>query len=173
MGNVSSPELTARGYEPPRNVQFSVFLDNRVGKLLDLLRVFEDQQVTLAGLSVMEATDHAVIRVLSSRAELTRRLLQRHCLPFSEADVLAVELGQGKTLPEMCYTLLAAELSIRYAYPLIVQPRRLPVIALYCDDLVFAAHLLRRKMFTLLAENDLGGNATGGTAGNPTRPTDE
>lgn len=153
------------GYEPPRNTQFGVFLDNRVGKLLELVQTFQGQQATLAGLSVVDATDHAVVRVLTSRAELTRRLLTRRNLPFSEAEVLAVELSQGKTLPELCRTLLGAELNIHYAYPLLVQPRRLPVIALHTDDLLLSAQLLRRKLFTLLAENDLGDNATGGSEG--------
>ena len=57
--------------------------------------------------------------MLTSHGDLARRLLQRHQLPFSEVGVLAVELGEGKTLAEMCRALLAAELSIHYAYPLI------------------------------------------------------
>ena len=35
--NPSSEAPTARGFEAPRNTQFSVFLDNRVGRLRDLL----------------------------------------------------------------------------------------------------------------------------------------
>lgn len=161
------------GYEPPRNTQFSVFLDNRVGKLLDLVQVFHNQQAVLAGLSVVDATDHAVVRLLTSRADLSRRLLKRHQLPFSEAEILAVELGHGKTLAELCRTLLGAELNIYYAYPLLIQPRGLPVIALHTDDLLLSAQLLRRKLFTLLAENDLGDNASHGTEGNPNFPTPE
>ena len=173
MSQASVNDQVSYGYEPPRNTQFSVFLDNRVGKLLDLVQVFHGQHATIAGLSVVDATDHAVVRLLTSRAELARRLLGRRNLPFSEAEVLAVELGQGKTLPQLCRTLLGAEVNIHYAYPLLVQPRGLPVIALHTDDLLLSAQLLRRKLFTLLAENDLGENASFGTGGNPNFPTDE
>ena len=165
MSQAPISEQISYGYEPPRNTQFSVFLDMRVGKLLDLVQTFHGQHASLVGLSVVDATDHAVVRVLTSRADLARRLLTRRNLPFSEAEVLAVELSGGKTLPELCRTLLGAELNIHYAYPLLVQPRRLPVIALHTDDLILSAQLLRRKMFTLLAENDLGDNATGGIEG--------
>ncbi|MEX0745961.1 MAG: hypothetical protein WD118_10215 [Phycisphaeraceae bacterium] len=161
-----APETT-HGFEPPRNTQFSVFLNNRVGQLLDLVRTFDGQAATLAGFSVVDSADHAVVRILTSRAELTRRLLLRKLMPFSEAEVLAVELGQGRSLPQLCQCLLAAEVNIHYAYPLIVQPRGLPVIAVYTDDLLLSSHLLRRKLFTLLAENDLGENRSFGTPGAP------
>ncbi len=171
MSQASVNDQIAYGYEPPRNVQFSVFLDNRVGKLLDLVQVFQGQHVCIAGLSVMDATDHAVVRLLTSRSELRRRLLTRRDFPFSEAEVLAVELGRGRTLPELCRTLLGAEVNIQYAYPLLVQPRRLPAVVLHTDDLVLSAQLLRRKLFTLLAENDLGDNASQGPESEPNPPT--
>ncbi len=161
----------AGAFEPPRNRQFSVFLDNRVGKLLDLLEIFEGQMLALAGLSVLDSANHAVVRVLTSNADLARRLLGRHDLPFSECDVLAVELGEGRGLAMMSRLLLAAELNIHYAYPLLVRPRGLPAIVLACDDPVLAGQILRRKHFTLLAENDMGDNASRSTPGGPTEPT--
>ena len=88
------------GYEPPRNTQFSVFLDNRVGRLLDLLEVFDGH--ALAGLTVVDSADHAVVRVLTARAELASRLLQRHGLAFSESEVLAVKMSRDKTLTALC-----------------------------------------------------------------------
>lgn len=162
-----------RGFEPPRNCQFGVFLDNRVGKLLDLLSLFDNDSLTLAALSVAEASDHAVVRMVTSNAALARRQLQRKSLPFSETDVLVVELGQGQTLKQMCRALVAAELSIDYAYPLLVRPRGLPAIVLHGDDLVLAGQILRRKLFTLLGENDLGENRSHGTPGTPNDPGPE
>ncbi|MEX0886266.1 MAG: hypothetical protein WD009_07495 [Phycisphaeraceae bacterium] len=173
MAQAPVSDQTTFGFEPPRNTQFSVFLTNRVGQLLDLVEVFDNQTVVLAGLSVVDSTDHAVVRILTSRAELTRRLLARHELPASEAEVLVVELGQGRTLAGICESLLVAEVNIHYGYPLLVHPRGLPTIALHTDDILLSGHILRRKHFTLLGENDLGGNASRGTPGTPNRPTPE
>ncbi|MEX0652514.1 MAG: hypothetical protein WDZ31_04630 [Phycisphaeraceae bacterium] len=170
MSTASVSQEVTRGFEPPRNTQFSVFLNNRVGQLLDLVRIFDGQASILAGLSVIDSADHAVVRILTSRAELTRRLLLRRGLPFSEAEVLAVELDQDRTLAHLCQSLLAAEVNIYYAYPLIVQPRGRAVIAVYTDDLLLSAQLLRRKLFTLLAENDLGENRSFGPPGSPNCP---
>jgi hypothetical protein len=171
MSQIPVETPTARGYQPPVNTQFSVFLDNRVGRLMDLLEIFENaSQITLAGLSVVDSADHAVVRLLTSREELARRLLNRCEHTFSEIDVIAVEIGDNQTLVNVCEVLLAAELNIHYAYPLLVRPRGLPVIALHTDDTVMAGQLLRRHHFTVLAENDLGDNATGNTPGTPNEP---
>ncbi len=163
---------TTRGFEPPTNTQFGVFLDNKVGKLLDLVDTFRGQALTLAGLTVVETADHAAVRVVTSRADLARRLLNRAGLPYSETEVLVVEVGGfGKNLSMLCQSLLAAELNIKYTYPLLVQPRGLPTVVVHTDDLLLAAQILRRKLFTLFGENDLGENRPHTSPGTPDDPT--
>jgi len=168
MSQVPVSDQIAQGYEPPKNTQFSVFLDNRCGKLLHLLEVFEGHALKVVALNVVDSSDHAVVRILTSRSDLARRLLQRHQLPFSEASVLVIELDSSHTLALMCSSLLSAELNIFFAYPLMVRPHGQPTIALHTDDQLFAGQILRRKLFTLLGENDLGDNATQGHTSDPT-----
>lgn len=172
MSSVPTMDQISQGYEPPRNVQFSVFLDNRVGKLLDLTEVFDNQPLTLAGLSVLDSANHAVVRILTSNSELARRLLARHDLPFSEAEVLAVELDNTRTMSRMCQSLLACELNVYYIYPLLIRPRGRAVVAMQTDDVQLSAQVLRKKNFTLLAENDMGDNAPGTAPTSPTDPSD-
>lgn len=148
-------------YEPPCNTQFNVFLDNRVGRLKNLLQIFDDQALTLAGFTILEATGHAVVRVVTSNAALARRLLERHEYPYSEQSILCIEVDPTHTVADICQYLVTAEVSISYAYPLMIRPRGRAVIAMHCDDGEFAQMVLRNKLFTLLGENELGDNATG------------
>lgn len=139
----------------PRNIQFSVFLDNRVGRLLSLVEVFDKQPLTLAGFSILESTGHAVVRVLTSDASLARRLLFRYEYPFAENEVLAVQLDNGHTLACVCEALMSAQVSIDYAYPLMVRPHGAPVLALHAHTNREAAKLLAQRGFTLLGEKEL------------------
>ncbi len=161
MSETPVDQATTPGFQPPVNVQFSVFLDNRVGRLLDLLECLDATALTLAGLCVVEASDHAVVRLLTSRHELAQGRLERAGLSFSQSEILVVELDGPGSMKQMTTALRTAELSIDYLYPLLVQPRGRSVIALQCDDLILAGQILRKKLFTLLGENDLGDNATG------------
>jgi hypothetical protein len=56
---------------------------------------------------------------------------------------------------QICGALLAAEINIHYAYPLLLSPKG-PAIALYVDDRTLAAQLFMRKGFTIIGESDLG-----------------
>ncbi len=157
MSAGSAPPLpTARGSSPPSVRQFSVFLDNRVGKLYELLEIFEDRpEIHLCALSVMEATDHAVIRIITNNSRMTRELLRQHGLPFSEMDLLIVELKTQQSLATLCLYLLGAELNIQFAYPLMLRSSGQPTIALSVDDKTVAGQVLLSKNFRLLGEADL------------------
>lgn len=139
----------------PRNIQFSVFLDNRVGRLLSLVEVFDNQPLTLSGFSILESTGHAVVRVLTSDAAQARRLLFRYEYPFAENEVLAVQMETGHTLACVCEGLMSAQISIDYAYPLMVRPRGAPVLALHTHNNREAAKLLANRGFALLGEKEL------------------
>ncbi len=156
MSEASTPSETTQGYAPPSVTQFSVFLDNRVGKLYEMLRAFEHSQVHLAAISVHDASDCAIVRIITNNAQEAKLLLTRHQLPFTEVPLLCVELGKGHTLERLCMYLLGAELNIRFAYPLMASPSSNPTIAIAVDDPTLAGQILRRKEFRLICEEDLG-----------------
>lgn len=157
MSQAPTPIETARGYSAPTVSQFSVFLTNKVGKLYDLVEAFEGSTCQICALSVHEASDHAVVRIITNRATQARELLKSENLPYTERDVLVVELSGNHTLASMCMCLLGAELSIHFAYPLMLRNASSPTIALAADDLTLGGQILRRKEFRLLGEADLPG----------------
>lgn len=149
------PPETMQGYGPPSVTQFSVFLDNKVGRLYDLLEEIDCSESRVCAISVHEASDHAVVRMITNNSVVTRRLLRESGVPFAETDVIVVELCQGHSLESLCLHLLAAELNIRFAYPLMLRPNGTPTIAISVDDLTLAGQILRRKEYRLFGEFDL------------------
>ena len=156
MSQAGMPLETTRGYAPPTVTQFSVFLSNRVGKLYDLIDGFDTTPgCHICAISVHEASDHAVVRLITTSAKSARVLLREEGLPFSEHDVLVVELTEGHALSSLCVHLLRAELNIHFAYPLMNRPNGAPTIAIAVDDPTLAGQILRRKNFRLLGESDI------------------
>ena len=148
-------DMTVQGYTPPSNTQFSVFLDNRCGTLLELLEVFEGCPARLAALSVVESADCAIARLLATNADLLRQALHDKSLSFAESEVLVVRLPGDMMLNSLCRALLGAELNIHAAYPVMVGTAGASAIVLHCDDIHLAARILRAKRFDLLGEGDL------------------
>lgn len=156
MSQATTPLETTQSYSPPSVTQFSVFLDNRVGKLLDVVETLDNlHKCQIAAISVHEASDHAVVRIITNCAGATKKALQAKGLAFSEKSLLIVELVNDHTLASLCLGLLSAELNIHFAYPVMIGPGGCPTIALSVDDLLLAGQVLRRKGFRLLGEADL------------------
>ena len=149
------PEIE-QGYAAPSIRQFSVFLDNKVGKLLELLEAFEEaEDVHVRALSVMDAADHAVIRMICDNADGARHNLRRYNFAYSEMDVIVFELDEESSFREACRFLLGAELNIEFAYPVMRAGSDLSAMAIGVDDHTFAGQILLRKGFPLLGEVDL------------------
>ena len=147
---------TARGRDYPTIRQFTIFLENRVGQLLEVVRRFEGGRVSIVGLSINDATECAFVRIILSRPEQGREILERAGLTIIESDLLCVELPAGpQPLVQVCSALLQAEINIIQAYPLIVRPRNGPVMALMVDNVEAAVETLASKGLTIINEDDL------------------
>ncbi|HWG46770.1 MAG TPA: acetolactate synthase [Gemmataceae bacterium] len=151
-----TPYATARGRDWPSVRQFNVFVENRVGNLLSVVRRFETTDIRIVSLTVNDSADCAIIRLVLSDPERALEIFQLANLPVTESDLLVVQLPEGdQPLLDICKALLGAEISIHYAYPLLIGPRGRAAVALHVEDHETAASMLSRMGFTLFTENDL------------------
>lgn len=154
------PPITqnSAGFEPVQVRQLTVFLENRVGQLQQLVQTYERAGGRISSLMVETSADTALIRMLCADPDLAQTVIKEAGYAFSEQQLLVAELPKNASAPVhmLCSALLAAEINIHYAYPLLVSPRG-PALALYVDDLILAGQVLVRKGFTLIGESDLGG----------------
>jgi hypothetical protein len=155
-GEASTPYATARGRDWPSVRQFNVFLENRVGGLLNVVRRFEQTDVRIVSLIVNDLTDCAIIRLVLSDPERGLEILRLANLPVTESDLLVVELPEHpQPLPVICKCLLVAEINIDYAYHLVFGSPIRAALALHVDDHEMAVTTLSQQGFTLFTENDL------------------
>ncbi len=147
---------TLRGRNFPAIRQFTIFLENRVGQLLEVVRRFEGTGIRVCALSISDAAECAFVRFLVSDADRGREILERSGLAMIETDLVGVELPEGpQPLLRVCTALLQAELNIIQAYPLIVRPNGKPAVAIMVENIEFAMETLREKGFTIITEGDL------------------
>ena len=147
---------TARGRDWPSVRQYNVFLENRLGALLDVVRRFENSDIRIVALTVVDSADCAIIRLVLSDPERALEIFNQAKLPITESDLLVVQLPDGRQpLAQISKALLTAEISIHYAYPLLVGPHGNAALALHVEDHETAAQTLQGLGFTLYSESDL------------------
>lgn len=144
------------GFEITRVRQFTVFLENRVGRLMALLRALDEDHQHLHALAIEESADAALVRLIVSDPDNAKPYLKSRGFSLSTTEVLCIELPPKSTNPlhAVCQALLAAELNLHYTYPML-KGLKGPAIVVYVDDSTLACQLLLRKGFRILSEGDL------------------
>jgi hypothetical protein len=154
----STDFATARGRDWPSVRQFNVFLANRIGALMNLVRRFESTDVRIVSLTVVESADCAIIRMVLSDPERALEIFEQAKVPYTESDLLVVKLPNGtQPLVQICKALLSAEINIHYAYPILMGlgPDGSAALALHVDDHETGVNVLQSKGFTVFTEGDL------------------
>lgn len=150
------PLETAEGSDFPLCRQQSVFLENRLGQLLRLTRLFAGSEIHIRGLSVEGSVDCAIVRLIVDDPDGGAELLADARFPVTETEILVVELPPGKRgIMSICAALIAGEVNINYMYPLLPRQNIVSSIAIQVDNPATAAHALRQKRFRVLTQSEI------------------
>ena len=154
---MAKSEPKTRGALQPTPVrQFSVFLENKVGALLDLTRTLSDSNVHVCGISVVDTADASVVRLVVDDPDRCRDALGSAGIPVSESNLVVVEMPRGpEKLDTVLRSLVAAEVNIQYTYSLMIRPHDQAVLALHCEDPEFARDVLLKAGYSVLSQKDI------------------
>jgi hypothetical protein len=152
---VDLPETTSK-LEGPVVKQFSVFLPNKVGAMLDIVKMIDAHQSHIVALSVSESTDSAIARIVVSDPERVQDLFKENNIAFGFSEVVVVELKEVATqLVKVLAALFMAEVNVHFTYPLLTRPRGMAALALHVDDNECATSVLRGAGFKILSQSDI------------------
>ncbi len=152
-------ETVAKPTKPPRRseavIQFSVFTANRLGRLHELVRLLSVQAVHVLALTVLDTSDSAIIRLVVDDPDKARKLLTDHGFPFTESQLLVVEVVSVTRLAELMAALLEAEVNINYLYCFIPHPEGKSLLAFSMEDNEIAEKVLTGHQFRVLKQPDI------------------
>lgn len=146
----------AEAHDYPTVRQQSVFIENRVGQLLQLTRLFDRTDTRILAVSVVYSVDCAICRMILDDPDGAHELLVDSGFKVSEADLIVVSLPHGKrALLHTWAALLGGEINIYYTYPLLVHPKNQAALAVCTDSVEQAVDVLRDRNFEVLSQQDL------------------
>jgi len=136
--------------------QFSVFLQNKIGALLDLSRMLGQNSIHICGISVVDTADSAVVRMVVDDPDRCHDVLHEAGIQVGESQIVVVELPRGpEKFGEVLRVLVAAEVNIQYTYSLMIRPHDKALLALHCEDADYARDVLAKSGFSVLTQSDI------------------
>jgi len=135
--------------------QFSVFAENRLGRLYDLTAVLKEHNVHIMGITVLDTTDSAIVRFIVDDPEKARELMINNDFPYVECKVLVVEIADESQFNGVLAALFEAEINIHYIYGLIQRPNGRSALAMKPEDDDVAAQALSQRGYRVLTQRDI------------------
>lgn len=136
--------------------QLSVFMPNRVGVLMSLVKLLQDHSIEVLGLSVEDLIEMTLFRLVVSDPDSAEMIFIEKGIPHTTCPLLVVELKESQhRLTDCLAALLAAELNVEFAYSMLMRPGMFPLVAFHLDDTEIGYNVLHRAGFRVLAQEDL------------------
>ena len=136
--------------------QISIFLENKPGKLLELTRVLRQNQIDMRALSLAEAEDFGIARLIVDDSYKTACVLREAAYILSITPVLAAAIpDQAGSLCAILEQLEAHSVNLEYTYAFTGRQANSAYIILRVDQPEKAAEILSSAGIHLVSQSEL------------------
>lgn len=137
-------------------VQLSVFLENRLGRLNDVLSVLSGNGINIRALSLADKASYGILRLIVNDPVTGTAVLKKAGVSVNSTPVVAAEVDdEPGGLLKIVSILLESGLNIEYMYAFVEKSGDKAVVVLRIEDTDKAEKLLTEKGVKLLSENEV------------------
>jgi hypothetical protein len=116
--------------------QLALFMDNRPGMLARTCQALAHEQINILALSILDAVDHAVVRMVVDKPREAEQVLARLHAMVQRHDVVTIEVPNAPgALASIAERLAQAGINIEYAYCTATASHHSGAIVLRTNDL--------------------------------------
>jgi len=137
--------------------QISVFLENRAGQLAEITNVLAENGIDLRAISIAEAADYGVLRMIVDNAEKTAGVLLEHGYIVSMTPVMVVAVpDRPNGLSPVLALLSEGNIDIEYMYALFTKKEDVAYMVFRISDEEKFAKLLESHGMQAATKDELG-----------------
>ncbi len=134
--------------------QLSVFLENKSGRVKEVLAVLGEENIRITALTVADTAEFGILRLLVSDPEKARDLLKDHDFTVNLTEVISVVApNEAKHYARVLKILSDLNISVEYTYAFSTGEKS--IIILRCSDSSEAINALKSHEMELLKASDL------------------
>lgn len=130
--------------------QLSIFLENKKGRLYKALNVLAENNVNIQALSIADAADFGILRLIVPKPEETQKLLENHDFLVKINEVVPVGMkNQPGELRNILKVLNDYDINVEYLYAVAYQVDK-SVLLLRTEDLNQLILILEKENINVL-----------------------
>ena len=134
--------------------QLSVFLENKSGALVSVLRLLKQENIQLIATTIADTIDYGIFRIICSQPEKAYDVLREAGVAVSLCDVFAIELDDRPGKAADAIELFAGEgINVAYMYSFLLNGKG--VLIFRTDNTEKAAQIIASNDLNVIREKDL------------------
>jgi hypothetical protein len=134
--------------------QLSIFLENKSGRITEVLEVLGEENIRITALSVADTAEFGILRLIVSDTEKARELLKKHSFTVNITDVITVIApNEAKHYAKVLRILSDLNISVEYTYAFSTGDKS--IIFLKCSNADDAIKALKSHEMELLKASEL------------------
>ncbi|MBQ3722231.1 MAG: amino acid-binding protein [Bacteroidales bacterium] len=134
--------------------QLSVFLENKSGTLVKVLKLFKDEGIQLIAITIADTAEYGICRIICSEPARAFEVLKAAGVAVSMSEVFAVELDDEPGRAADAIAVFAKEgISIAYLYSFRIQGKG--ALVFRTDKADKAREAIARAGLTIITEDAL------------------
>ena len=134
--------------------QLSVFLENKSGALVSVLRLLKQENIQLIATTIADTIDYGIFRIICSQPEKAYDVLRKAGVAVSLCDVFAIELDDRPGKAADAIELFAGEgINVAYMYSFLLNGKG--VLIFRTDNAEKAAEIITSNGLNVIGEKDL------------------
>ena len=135
--------------------QLSVFIENRQGRLGEVLDVLKKNDVNILSLSLADTTEYGLLRLIVNNSLIGKAKLAESSFSTMLTDVLVVKLkNEAGSLQKLLAILSSKNINIEYMYGLSTN-EKFALIVVKPSDLALAEKVLNENGVETITENEV------------------
>ncbi len=134
--------------------QLSVFLENKSGRLTEVLETLGKENIRITALSVADTSEFGILRLIVSDPEKARQLLKEQMFTVNLTEVISVMApNEARHYAKILRILSDRDISVEYTYAFSTGEKS--VIILRCSNTEDAIKALKDHEMELMKASDL------------------
>ncbi len=135
--------------------QVSVFIENRPGRLGDVLHVLKENDVNILSISLADTTEYGLLRLIVNKPESAREVLIAKGFSSLITDVLIIKVPHvAGALQGILELVSRKNISIEYMYGLSVEANDASIV-MKTNDLEAACEVLRTAKIDTMTDEEI------------------
>jgi hypothetical protein len=136
--------------------QISIFLENKTGRLLEVLQTLSKAKINIRALSIADTSEFGILRLIVPSPDKAKQVLEKNKFRVAETEVIAVGVpDKPGGLALVLQVMNSANLNVEYLYAFVEKSGQQAVVVIRTEDINAGIKALQKAKITVLPTKEV------------------